>query len=210
MGRLSRKESQAATRAALIASARDLFIQKGFAGASVNEIAEAAGFSKGAFYANFETKEDIMIAVLEQHLAEEADVFEAMLPAGESDTPALDHLWARLSHLNVKADWATLAVELRLHAQRAPDFAAAFQKLNDKKQATFAALLEQLFVRCGKVAPLPYPALATAVMSLSLGQAVQQGSGAGSNGGTTAGETIAVFLKTMLDGATDLPTRMKE
>ena len=52
--RLSREQSREQTRESLLAAAHDVFVQKGFAHASVEEITSAAGYSRGAFYSNFE------------------------------------------------------------------------------------------------------------------------------------------------------------
>src|ERR1035441_1726715 len=68
--RLTRRESRDATRARLIAAAEKIFIRFGFDASSVERIAEAAGFSRGAFYSNFQNKDELFIAVLnKRHLA---------------------------------------------------------------------------------------------------------------------------------------------
>src|SRR5262249_33712448 len=61
--RLTREESKELTRIRLIEAAERLFIRKGFDGASVEEISESAGYSRGAFYSNFEDKDQILLAV---------------------------------------------------------------------------------------------------------------------------------------------------
>ena len=63
--RMTCEESREHIRAKLLASARALFATEGFGGASVDGIAEEAGFTKGAFYSNFESKEDIVLDLLE-------------------------------------------------------------------------------------------------------------------------------------------------
>lgn len=65
MPRLTRAESMAATREKLLAAAADTFASVGFTGATVEGIAEAAGYSRGAFYAHFSSKDDILLAVVE-------------------------------------------------------------------------------------------------------------------------------------------------
>lgn len=65
MARLSREQSRQRTRGALLRSARVEFIERGYAAASVERIAERAGFSRGAFYANFADKADLFLAVVE-------------------------------------------------------------------------------------------------------------------------------------------------
>ena len=64
--RLTREESKELTRLRLIEAAERLFIRKGFDSASVDEISEAAGYSRGAFYSNFEDKDQVFLAVLDR------------------------------------------------------------------------------------------------------------------------------------------------
>jgi AcrR family transcriptional regulator len=66
--RLSREEKKAETRQRLLIAAARLFARKGFEGATIEEIAEEAGYSRGAFYSNFESKDDLLRSLLELHL----------------------------------------------------------------------------------------------------------------------------------------------
>src|SRR3954468_12512488 len=65
--RLTREEKKAQTRERLIEAAARVFAEKGFATTSLDEVAEAAGLTKGAVYSNFENKEDLVTAVLKAH-----------------------------------------------------------------------------------------------------------------------------------------------
>src|SRR5205807_10250328 len=65
--RRSREEKKAQTRERLIEAAARVFADKGFATTSLDEVADAAGLTKGAVYSNFENKEDLVRAVLEVH-----------------------------------------------------------------------------------------------------------------------------------------------
>ena len=65
--RLTREESQALTRERLLESAAHEITRHG-AGASVRDIAEAAGYSQGAVYANFESKELMFLELLRRHM----------------------------------------------------------------------------------------------------------------------------------------------
>ena len=64
--RLTRQESKEVTRRRLIEAAETLFIRKGFDDASVDEISETAGYSRGAFYSNFDDKEQVFLAVIDR------------------------------------------------------------------------------------------------------------------------------------------------
>jgi AcrR family transcriptional regulator len=70
--RLTREQSKANTRARLLDAARSVFASSGFHGASVEEIASAAGFSTGALYSNFDGKEDLFLALMEREISEHA------------------------------------------------------------------------------------------------------------------------------------------
>src|SRR6202022_1842014 len=68
--RLTRKERQAHTRSCLMKSAARVFARRGLQHASIDEVAEDAGFTKGAFYANFKSKEELFLAMLDERFAE--------------------------------------------------------------------------------------------------------------------------------------------
>src|SRR4051812_23720979 len=65
--RLTRAEQKARTRESLLRSAAKVFARQGFQAATLEDVAEGAGFSKGAVYANFASKDELFIALLEDH-----------------------------------------------------------------------------------------------------------------------------------------------
>jgi AcrR family transcriptional regulator len=66
--RLTRQERQAQTRAALLDAAARVFVRRGLQGSSVEEIAAEAGFTRGAFYSNFESKEQLFVELLHERV----------------------------------------------------------------------------------------------------------------------------------------------
>ncbi len=70
--RMTREQTRAQTRGRLLAAARETFARNGFHGASVDEIATAAGYSTGALYSNFDGKEDLFLTLMEREIAEHA------------------------------------------------------------------------------------------------------------------------------------------
>src|SRR5690349_21640675 len=60
------QQRTAATRRKLLATARRIFVRDGFEAARLEDIAAEAGHTRGAFYANFQSKEDVFFALLEQ------------------------------------------------------------------------------------------------------------------------------------------------
>ena len=68
MPRLTRAEQRDLTRTRLLDAAEKVFVDRGFHAASVDEVAEEAGYSKGAVYSNFENKDELFLAVLERRV----------------------------------------------------------------------------------------------------------------------------------------------
>src|SRR5215470_19221034 len=70
--RLSRAEQNDRNRALLLAAARRVFLERGYFAATLDQIADEAGFSKGAVYSRFASKADMFLALLEDRIAERA------------------------------------------------------------------------------------------------------------------------------------------
>ncbi len=64
--RLTREEARHRTRRAILDAARALFTQHGYRGASLDDIAETAGYSKGAVYSNWPSKEALFLELLDE------------------------------------------------------------------------------------------------------------------------------------------------
>jgi AcrR family transcriptional regulator len=78
--RLTREESRAQTRAALIAVGREHFLRyRAWRRRNAEKIAEDAGYSRGALYANFDGKEELFLAVIREEQARRLDVFRSLL-----------------------------------------------------------------------------------------------------------------------------------
>ena len=90
--RLTRAESRQRTRDQLIDSAVKVFAERGYHAASVDEIAEDAGFSKGAVYANFPTKEQLFLAVMDRQQQRQQQAFQAMADPEKPPAEAMAEL----------------------------------------------------------------------------------------------------------------------
>lgn len=118
MARLTREQSQALTREKLLASASEMVARDGYSGASIERIAEEAGFSKGAFYSNFANKEDIFLQLLERNAG--GDVVELTERLRSIDEPK-DVIESLCEWANQRAKdkrWGTLAIDLLRIARR--------------------------------------------------------------------------------------------
>jgi AcrR family transcriptional regulator len=84
--RLTREESKARTRAELLRAASRLFLRNGYVATSLSDIAEEAALTKGAVYSNFESKEELFLALLQ----EIADPVQKWAVAQEQETAPSD------------------------------------------------------------------------------------------------------------------------
>ena len=112
MARLTREQSQARTKEKLLASAYEVMARYGYAGASIERIAEEAGYSKGAFYSNFANKEDIFLQLLAGNAG--GDVVQLTELLGKCDEP-MDLIDVLATWANNRGDdrkWGMLAIEL--------------------------------------------------------------------------------------------------
>lgn len=116
---MTRAARKAATREQLLDAATTVFTERGYHGASVQEIAAAAGFTKGALYANFDGKEELFLAVIDRRVASQRKLAErlAVVEAGEAEVAEEEAVLDELEH-NLSAEWALLLYEAILFAVR--------------------------------------------------------------------------------------------
>ena len=112
------------TRALLLDAAEEVFAEKGFTPASLDDIARAAGYTKGAIYKHFATKEDLFLAVSDRYWRRYFDNFAEVLSAatevGEPELDAIAQRWRQLS-IDRGAEHAALGHEFTLYLLRNPD-----------------------------------------------------------------------------------------
>ena len=112
------------TRSLLLDAAEAVFAEKGFTAASLDDIAHAAGYTKGAIYNHFATKEDLFLAVSDRYWRRYFDNFaEVMSSAKQVGAAELDEIanrWRELSR-DRGAEHAALGHEFTLYLRRNPE-----------------------------------------------------------------------------------------
>ena len=123
MSPVTRKEKQARTRAKLMGAAGKLFCQRGLEQASVDDISQEAGYTKGAFYSNFKSKEELFLAMLDQKFGEEIERIEGALRTDQTPDEAARHAGEDLIRF-VRSDpeWERLYLEFVAYACRNDEF----------------------------------------------------------------------------------------
>ena len=172
--RLTRQESRLETRTKLLDSAAQLFARGGYEGASVDLIAESAGYSKGAFYSNFESKEAIFLELLDTHKRREIDAL-AQLLAQDVPTSELVSLIRNSESSRVSDfDYGLLSAEFQLQACRDRTFAKTYAKLHRTHVDTMAGLITKLFAKLDRTPPSEPKDLADILMALTTGLSLQR------------------------------------
>jgi AcrR family transcriptional regulator len=171
--RLSRAQSRKRTQALLLDSAARVFAQRGYHAASVEEIAELAGFSKGAVYANFPSKERLFLAVWDRQQERLEQVFEAMNAPGSSTEDAMGELAQVAAPADPQAwQWGLLTLEFFLYAVREPSLRGELAERFQVTRRRLAASL-QPHVHSPGEPPLTSIELAIVAMAVSTGLGVQ-------------------------------------
>jgi AcrR family transcriptional regulator len=169
---LTRAERQARTREALIATAKDLFLDVGYAATSLDRVAEAAGFSKGAVYSNFQHKDELCLAVLDDiHARQLAQVVAAFEVDGSLDERlAAFEAWAE-DNLG-EPRWTALEVEFATRARHSEFVATALRVRNRAIREAIAHLVSDSADRFGLRPAMSADDVATALLSLGIGLGV--------------------------------------
>lgn len=164
-----RAAKQAATREALLESAERLIAEQSLASLSLREVCSRAGFSQGAFYSNFDSREDLLLAVMERNLERHARSLERMLQGavdcGLEDTLRRVARWMKSVHQ--RRTWAHLAIELRLGASRDPVFARRMGEVQARTDHWFGQRIAALVERHDLRASLPPDQVASTILMLS-------------------------------------------
>ncbi|WP_251864830.1 TetR/AcrR family transcriptional regulator [Achromobacter sp. Marseille-Q4962] len=167
--RLTREQSRDQTRQRLLDAAQSIFLAKGFAAASVEDIAESAGYTRGAFYSNFTSKSELFLQLLrrdhEQVMAEMQAIFEEGATRAQMEARVLDYYGTIYRENRCFLLW----MEGKLQAMRDPDFRAGYLAcLRELREAT-TAYIRQFSERVGTPLPLPAEELAVGLLALSDG-----------------------------------------
>jgi AcrR family transcriptional regulator len=172
--RLTREETRALTRSRLLDAAAEVFAEKGFGGAAVDEIAERAGYTRGAFYSNFADKDDLFLTLFDQRLSEGiADVGRIVNEAG---TPGdlLRGLRNRESRRPPDGTWFLLLTEFRLYALRNRDVRKKLAERERKERRALGKAIAQQFAAIGLVPPADPEQLALILQCLEHGIELEQ------------------------------------
>jgi len=172
--RRSRAEQVGENRAAVLAAAKRVFLLRGYAGASLEAIAEEAGFSKGVVYSQFGGKADLFLALLESRIDERAAENERVVgdSSGAASVLALLENFERDSQ--VEAGWRSVLVEFRAVALRDPELNRRYAASHALTIDRLAGLLERVHARAGVEPAVAPRTMAEFILAVGAGLALER------------------------------------
>jgi AcrR family transcriptional regulator len=159
------------TRDTLVDAAAVVFARRGFHGASLDEIAETAGFTRGAIYKNFADKEDLFLAVWERFNDRVLNEFGELLGSGQAlDTVHVGAVAAKWRELQTgDPDFFVLGLEFNLYLVRNPALRERVTVRRHETAQRVARFMEQQAAAAGAELPMPAEDLANIFLITSDG-----------------------------------------
>ena len=172
--RLSRAERREQTRRELLDAAARVFIERGFEGASIEAIAAEAGYTRGAFYSNFESKEQLFAELLQTRVY--AIYRDMAARSAEGEGRSLRETGERLARVQGAPEGRWLFrvwLELLAHAGRDESFRKIAAGFWSATRSLSGAAVQRVYDEAGVAAPVASDELATAMIALDIGLALQ-------------------------------------
>jgi len=167
------RPTRAEVRDRILDAALEVFAAEGFAGATIDAIGQAAGFTKGAVYSNFESKDELFLALLDRQFELRSEQFATAFESGGGDTAATGRALSRalLDFVHDNTDYHIVFFEYWLRAVRDP-------QLRDRLITRRRAAADQALQVVEKAATMPHgpelPGLVQLVVTISAGIAVEE------------------------------------
>lgn len=173
--RLTREEKKAQTRQRLLEAARNIFAQRGFAAASLDEVAEEAGLTKGAVYSNFANKEDLVLAVLDDSFNRRIDEVLSKVDMDGSLEEQAHVGGALFMAMSEEERWLDLlSFDFLTYAARNPEFGARLAARHRESLAAIADVMVEGSQNREWSLPMPAEKLAMVMNALGTGLAMEK------------------------------------
>jgi AcrR family transcriptional regulator len=140
------------TRNLLLRAAEQVFARVGYEKAQVEEIAEAAGFSKGALYAHFKSKEELFLALYETKTASSLAKLRHALDGAPAREGKIDAFRSFYVNMSKEKDWALIILEVKLFIRRHPEVRERLRQIDEHAGDSIDGALTQLFGNSARAA----------------------------------------------------------
>lgn len=192
--RLTRTERREATCERLLDDARAIFVEKGYAAASDEDIPVAAGHTRGAFYSNFGGKADALFEQFRSDQDEAAEALQWIVGSHEPNEDAQRTMLAYWRRGTTQPASRLMWLDAQLQAARDPQLRARFGALLRDRHALAAASIDAYAARARTSLPLPTPVLALGLIALCDGMQSHSAAEARSTADTLADAVLVGFI----------------
>ncbi|MEY4239007.1 MAG: hypothetical protein RL339_1608 [Pseudomonadota bacterium] len=182
-----------------MSAARSEFARRGVAAASIDRISARAGFSRGAFYANYSDKHALLLELLAQHQRQEIEAWQQLLDAPGPLDVVLPMLRQRFDAFAEIIDDFLFAAELQNEALRNPDFAVRYREFASEIAERTRQLGAAFIARAGS-SRVSAEVLGTALQSFSPQMIAEARLGLGPNGVTPGERLVGMIVELMRTG----------
>ena len=197
------KRRRADTVERLLDAALETFAEVGFAAASVEDICRRGGFTRGAFYSSFRTKDELFAALYARETGRDVARVEEQLTGIENEADPVGAAIERsLSTFRADRTWVLVHTEYVLHAARSPEAAALLQQHVTALHTRLSALIEAAVARVGLRLAVSAGEIARIALALHDGVVLQQVSDP-DPGGTAGRDLEHTALLLLLRAVTD-------
>jgi AcrR family transcriptional regulator len=173
MTRLTRAQRRQQTRARLLDAAGQVFARRGFHAATVDEVAEAAGYTKGAVYSNFANKDELFLALLDQRLADQLQQVGALYAIESSEELRAAMRGRTERDFAAARDFGVLTLEFSLYAMRNPAAQAELAKRYRQLRGRLAELITKRYAHHQTSPPMLPEHLAALALATDTGLFLQ-------------------------------------
>lgn len=196
------RPTRAQTRQRLLLAAGEVFAQRGYDRASLDDVAAAAGLTKGAVYSSFASKDDLFYALMRERIDERlALVTEAVERQTTVSDMTRDAGSGLAQLMSSQRDWHLLFIEFWARAVRDPELHDEFARERRSVRGLVAQFLEARAAEAGVNLPAPAEQLAVAVLALSNGIAIEHLADPETVDPSTFGVTLGLLLDGLLTPA---------
>jgi len=167
--RMCQEERTRATRRKLLDAAKRIFAQDGFEAARLEDIAALAGYTRGAFYANFKSKEDIFFALFEEWVRERIESVTTAMGRHSDPAKKLAALRTHYAELAKDRSLVLISMEFKLYALRHPEAHARLKSRHRRIRASFGELFSELMRELDKTISIAFPAVSACLGAVAQG-----------------------------------------
>ncbi|KRC89404.1 hypothetical protein ASE25_07270 [Terrabacter sp. Root85] len=163
-----------ATRDRVLEAASEVFAERGFHGATVEDICERAGFTRGAFYSNFSSKDDLVVELSRRHSEALVDrIRRASKREHASADEVLRDVFAALAD-DSRERWLVLTTEFTLHAIRDADARRTWAAQQRRVRDELVSVVDEAVSRQGLTLPIPTDLFVRVAIALAQGSMTQR------------------------------------